>query len=217
MSSRPRQESNCTVSGGTATCTIFVVAPPGNDNYTIKAEDSASDVLASKTQTFTMVVGTNNTPSVTLQGVVALVTFTLPALTANTSQSGASITWSALDASGATIVGSTSFVNPITVTDGDLTGQTQLHVNGGSGATSVTLNAPTDTLTIDYTGQADNPFTLTPSGTGITGTASNVTPAVDDITFSGTTLDDAAHGGITTDLNYSEPTLFFTQPGGART
>ncbi len=151
----------------------------------------------------------------TLNGIVATVSFTIPALTANTSQSGTAVTWSALDADGGAIVGSASFVHAITVTDGDATGQTQLHVNGGSGSTTVTLTKPTDTLTLDYTGQADNPFSLTASGTGISGTSST-TPAVDDVTFTGTTLDSAAYGGLTSDTNYSEPTLFFLQPSGSQ-
>lgn len=210
----PAAGSNCTVSGGTATCTITVVAPPGTDNYTIEAENSSSQVLATQTQDITMTVGTNNTPSVTLHGVAALVNFTLPTLTANTSQSGATVTWSALDASGATIVGSATFYHPITVSDGDLTGQTTLHVNGGAASTTVTLTKPTDALTIDYTGQADNAFTLTASGTGISGSGSTA-PVVFDVTFTGTTLDDAAHGGLSSDVDWSEPTLFFYQTSGS--
>ncbi len=68
---------------------------------------------------------------------------------------------------------------------------------------------------LDYTGQADNPFSLTASGTGISGTSST-TPAVDDVTFTGTTLDSAAYGGLSSDTNYSEPTLFFTQASGSQ-
>lgn len=206
---------NCTASGGTATCTIPVAAPPGSVNYTITAEDAVPNALARKTQTIVIVQGTNNTPTVTLLGVVKTVNLSLPALTANSSQSGATVTWSALDASGAQIVGAANFDNPITVTDGDATGQTTLHVNGGAANTVQTLNAPGDALTMDYTGQADNPFSLTASGTGISGSG-NVTPTVFDVTFTGTTLDDAAHGGLNTDSNWSKPTLFFAQASGSQ-
>jgi len=212
----PASGSNCTVSGGDATCTITIPAPPGSVNYTFNAKDAGNHVLASLTTTLTNTVGQNNTASVTLNGVVATVTMTVPALTANTSESGATVTWSALDASGAQIVGSASFVHPITVTDNDATGQTQLHVNNGTGSTTVTLTKPTDTLTLDYTGQADNPFTIGWSGTGITSGTASTTPTVFDVTFTGTPLDDAAHGGLSGDLNWSEPTLFFLQPSGSQ-
>jgi hypothetical protein len=206
---------NCSVSGGTATCTIPAAAPPGTVNYTVSAEDAVPHVLARHTQNVTIVQGTNNTPTITLNGVVATVNVSLPALTANTSQSGAAVTWSALDASGAQIVGGATFDNTVTLTDGDATGQTQLHVNGGAGSSSVQVTKPGDTVTMDYTGQADNPFSVTASGTGITGSGS-VTPTVFDVTFTGTTLDDPAHGGINTDANWSEPTLFFSQPSGSQ-
>ncbi|HTD38500.1 MAG TPA: hypothetical protein VK669_13390 [Candidatus Limnocylindrales bacterium] len=208
---------NCTTSGAppTATCTIPVAAPPGSVNYTITAEDAVPNALARKTTTLTIVQGTNNTPTVTLLGIVKTVNISIPALTANTSATGATVTWSALDASGAQIVGSANFENPITVTDGDATGQTTLHVNGGAPNTVQTLNAPGDALTIDYTGQADNPFSITASGTGITGSG-NVTPTVFDVVLSGTTDDTAANGGLNTDSNFNAQTLFFAQPSGAQ-
>jgi hypothetical protein len=212
----PAANFNCTVSGGTATCTIPAAAPPGTVNYTVSAEDSGgAHVLARHTQDVVIVQGTNNTPTITLNGVVATVNVSLPALTANSSQSGAAVTWSALDASGAQIVGGATFDNTVTLTDNDATGQTQLHVNGGAGSSTVQVTKPGDTVTLDYTGQADNPFTVAASGTGISGSGS-VTPTVFDVTFTGTTLDDAGHGGVNTDSNWSEPTLFFAQPSGSQ-
>ncbi|HTD34949.1 MAG TPA: hypothetical protein VK665_14880 [Candidatus Elarobacter sp.] len=212
----PAANFNCTVSSGTATCTIPAAAPPGTVNYTVSAEDSGgAHVLARHTQDVVIVQGTSNTPTITLNGVVATVNVSLPALTANTSQSGAAVTWSALDASGAQIVGSASFDNTVTLTDGDATGQTQLHVNGGAGSSSVQVTKPGDTVTMDYTGQADNPFSVTASGTGVTGSGS-VTPAVFDVVLSGTTDDTTANGGLNTDPNYNAQTLFFAQPSGAQ-
>jgi hypothetical protein len=211
----PAANFNCTVSSGTATCTIPAAAPPGVVNYTVSAEEANNTVLARHTQDVTIVQGTANTPTITLNGVVATVNISLPALTANTSQSGAAVTWSALDASGAQIVGGATFDNTVTLTDGDATGQTQLHVNGGTGSSSVQVTKPGDTVTMDYTGQADNPFSVTATGTGVTGSGS-VTPTVFDVTFTGTTLDDAGHGGTNTDANWSEPTLFFAQPSGSQ-
>ncbi|HEX3465304.1 MAG TPA: hypothetical protein VHS78_14750 [Candidatus Elarobacter sp.] len=214
----PTAGSNCTVSGGTATCTIPVAAPPGTVNYTITAEwdtGHASAPLARKTLDVPITQGANNTPTVTLLGIVATVNASLPALTADTAQSAASVTWSALDASGAQIVGPDNFENAITLTDTDATLQTKLHVNGGAAAASVTLTKPGDAVTLDYTGQADNPFSLTASGTGITGGGS-VTPTVFDVTFTGLTLDDANHGGLSGDPNWSQPTMFFSGASGSQ-
>lgn len=194
-------------------CTIPVAAPPGTVNYTITAEDAVPNALARVTQDVTITQGTTNNPTLTLLGVVATVNILLPAITANASQSATPVTWSALDASGALIVG--TFDNAVTVKDNDGTGQTTLHVNGGSANVQQTLAAAGDSLTIDYTGQADNPFSVTASGTGITGSGS-VTPGVFDVTFTGTTLDDTGHGGKSTDPNWSEPTLFFSQASGSQ-
>jgi hypothetical protein len=206
---------NCTVTGGTATCTIAVAAPPGTVNYTITAEDAVPHALARKTLDVPINQGINNAVNVTLLGIVAHVNISLPALTADTAATGATVTWSALDASGAQIVGPDNFENPITVTDGDLTGQTTLHVDGGAANTVQTLSKPGNALTLDYTGQADNPFSITASGTGISGSGS-VTPTVFDITFTGTTLDDANHGGLSGDPNWSQPTVFFSGTSGSQ-
>jgi hypothetical protein len=213
----PTAGSNCSVSSGTATCTIAVAAPPGTVNYTVTAEwdtGHASAPLSRKTLDIAISQGQNNTPTVTLLGIVATVNASLPALTADNA-TGGTVTWSALDASGAQIVGPDNFENAITLTDADATLQTKLHVNGGAASTAVTLTKPGDTVTLDYTGQADNPFSLNASGTGITGGGS-VTPAVYDVTFTGTTLDDANHGGLSGDPNWSQPTIFFSGSGGSQ-
>ena len=205
---------NCTVSAGTATCTIPIAAPPGVVNYTITAEDAVPNALARKTQDVTIVQGTTNTPTVTLLGVVKTVSVVGPTLTANTSQTGASLTVSALDASGAQIVGTANFESAITLTDNDATGTTKLHLNGGGALSAVVTTKPGDAITIDYSGQATNSFTISASGTGITG-GGTITANVFDVTFTGTTLDDTAHGGLASDVNWSEPTVFFSQASGS--
>lgn len=206
---------NCTVSAGTATCSISVAAPPGTVNYTIQTLDGSNNVLDTGTQDETIAQGQANSISMTLHGIVKTVTISLPALTANTSQSAAGITVGALDASGAQITGSASFENPITLTDDDAAGQTLLSVNGGTAASAVTMNAPGDAITLSYAGQAVNPITVTASGTGITGSGS-VTPSVFDITFTGTSLDAAGNGGTSTDRNWGQQTLFFGSASGSQ-
>jgi hypothetical protein len=212
--------TNCTLSSGTETCTLSVLAPPGSVNYTFNATDG-TNTLSTLTTTIVNTVGTNNLPSITLLGVVSTVTIsgaTLSASDTSHATTGETLTVTAFDADGNQIVsGSTpaTYNNPITLTDNDATGQTQLSVNGHMGATSVVTNSPSEVVTLIYTGQAVNTFTITASGAGISGSGT-ISASVFDIAFSGTTNDDAAHGGLTTDPNYGQQTLFFTTTSGSQ-
>jgi hypothetical protein len=213
--------TNCTVSGGTETCTLSVIAPPGSVNYTFNATDGTT-TLATLTTTIVNTVGTNNLPSITLQGIVSgTVTVSGAALTANTSVTGGeTLTVTAYDADGNQIVnGSTSanYNNPITLTDNDATGQTQLSVNGHPAASSVVTSGPADVVKLTYTGQAANNFTISASGSGFSGSGT-ISVNDNDITFSsGTTNDDAGHGGLSSDPNWGQQTVFFTQASGSLT
>jgi hypothetical protein len=211
--------TNCTVSGGTETCTLSVIAPPGSVNYTFNATDG-TNVLSTLTTTIVNTVGTNNLPSITLQGIVAgTVSVSGAALTANTPvTAGETLTVVAYDADGNQIVnGSTSanYANPITLTDNDATGQTKLSVDGHPASSSVITSNPSDVVTLTYTGQAANAFTITASGTGFSG-GGTISVNVNDITFTGTTNDDAAHGGLSTDPNWGQQTVFFTATSGTQ-
>jgi hypothetical protein len=219
---------NCTVSGGTATCTVTIAAPPGSVNYTFNDDDSSLNVLATLTTTLTIVQGQSNLGlTAALQGVVKTVTVTGPTLAANSPLSigvhplgpiSNVVTVTAFDFSGAQIVNGTTptnYNNPITLTDTDPTGSTQLKVNGGTAASIVVVNSPADVVTIVYTGQAENNFTITAGGTGITG-GGTITTLVNDITFTGTTLDSAGNGGLNTDPNFGQQTLFFSSPSGSQ-
>ena len=211
--------ANCTISGGTETCTLSVIAPPGSVNYTFNATDGTS-TLSTLTTTIVNTVGTDNLSSVTLQGIVAgTVSVSGAALTANTPvTAGETLVVTAYDADGNQIVNGTTSANyehPITLTDNDATGQTKLSVDGHPASSSVITSNPSDVVTLTYTGQATNAFTITASGTGISGSGT-ISANVDDITFTGPTNDDAAHGGLTTDPNYGQQTLFFTQPSGTQ-
>jgi hypothetical protein len=216
---------NCTVSGGTETCTIPVAAPPGSVNYTISAEDGSNNVLATVTTTITIVQGTNNTPNnvVTLQGVVKTVSVTGAALTADTPANtgtppGNILTVTAEDADSNQIVNGTvsaNYANPITLTDNDATGSTKLSVNGGTASSAVTVNNPSDVVRVIYSGQAANNISITASGTGISG-GGTISTNVSDIVFTGTTDDTTANGGLAADPNYGQQTVFFAQPSGSQ-
>jgi hypothetical protein len=212
--------TNCTLSSGTETCTLSVLAPPGSVNYTFNATDG-TNTLSTLTTTIVNTLGTNNMPSITLLGVVSTVTIsgaTLSASDTSHATTGETLTVSAFDADGNQIVsGSTpaTYNNPITLTDNDATGQTQLSVNGNAAANSVVVNNPSDVVKLTYTGQATNAFTITASGTGISGSGT-ISASVFDIAFSGTTNDDAAHGGLSTDPNWGQQTLFFTTTSGSQ-
>ena len=211
--------ANCTISGGTETCTLSVIAPPGSVNYTFNATDGTT-VLSTLTTTIVNTIATNNLPSITLQGIVAgTVSVGGAALTANTPVTGGeTVTVVAYDPDGNQIVnGSTSanYNNPITLTDNDATGQTKLTVNGGAASSSVVTSNPSDVVKLTYTGQAANAFTITASGSGFSGSGT-ISVNVNDITFTGTTNDDAAHGGLSSDPNWGQQTVFFTTTSGTQ-
>ncbi len=228
---------NCSVTNNTATCTFTVITPPGSLNYTLKTFDSSNHVLSTVTNTVTITTGIANTINATLQGVVSTVSVSGATLNANDATyktSGEALTVTASDASGATIVDGTTpanYANPILLTDNDPTGQTKLSLNGAAGASSVTVTKPSDVVTLTYPGQAENPFTITASDPGatsypaITG-GGTISTAVNDITLTsnenpttpfGIYLDDANHGGLSSDTNWGQQTLFFYGTGGTLT
>jgi hypothetical protein len=213
---------NCTITGTTETCSAQIPAPPGSVNYTFNLEDASGDVLSTATQTFTIVAGTSN-PSlmVSLGGVVATVTVSvtgkaslIPSLTA---PAPITLNITAEDASGYTISGSTPYNNPFTLTTSDTSNATMLSVNGGSPADSVIVTAPTDSVSVVYTGEATSNATITASGTGVSGGGTIPAEAGTITLLSGTSLDDAANGGLATDPNFNQPTVFFTSTGVQQT
>jgi hypothetical protein len=207
--------TNCTLSVGTETCTIPVMAPPGTVNYTFAVGDG-THTLATLTANETLSQGTSNSLSVTLQGIASTVAVSGASIVANSNIGSEVLTVDASDVDGNVIAPPGNYNNPITLTDNDATGVTTLSVNGGAGAPSVVVNAPSDVVALKYNGQAINNFTITATGTGIAG-GGTITSNVDDITFTGTTLDDAGEGGLNTDPNWGQQTLFFATNSGAQT
>ncbi len=212
---------NCTVSGSTETCTFDVLAPAGSVAYQLNVEDTAGDVLSTGTQTFTITAGSANTLSMTLDAVPAAVTITGPTLTADTSSVGA-LTIAVADPAGGSIPASPAqtFTTPITITDNDTSGATALLLNAtsGVGSSSVQMTSSADVVNVIYSGRAPLPFTLTASGTGVSGSlqysvaSSNL--VYKPIVLSGTTVCDTSHGCSSGDANYNQPTVFINSAGG---
>jgi hypothetical protein len=226
---------NCTVSGGTETCTIVnVPAPPGTVNYTFgvyASTDGSGTALAQATVNETVVQGTLNTFSVTLSGVATTLAtnFTTAAMTANSPVTQTDVV-QVKDPSGARIVGTAPFDGgaTVTVTNNDTSGQTTLVAGTGGGsattcsANTCTLSHGADTVNLVYTGRAVSgsggpppvdSFTVTASSSGLTTATANLSITDLPITFDVTTLDDTAHGGQAGDPNYNQLTLFFASTG----
>jgi hypothetical protein len=227
---------NCTLTETSETCTITVLAPPGSVNYTFDLYDSTNangNKIGTKTATFTLAQGQNNTLSVGFQGIVSWVSFsaggTLIAGQPTIDASPMPLYVSAYDEDDNLInsnAGSTNFDNPISITIGDTSGATSLSVGASPncpGTSSVTMNAPTDSVWICYTGLATSGVSVSaseaaggPAGESITGEGS-ITSFLNTISLGGTTTCDANAGCAQTDPDYGQPTVFFSLPGSAQT
>jgi hypothetical protein len=221
--------ANCTTTSATETCTVAVPAPPGVVNYTFTVSDGTND-LATLTTDETMVQGTANTLSVTLKGIVHTVSLSVPNPETPQSASGnypQTVTLNAYDADGNLIVDPGAYANAITLTDPEAvtSAATNFSVNGGTARPSVTVNSPDDVLTLNYFAFAINTFTVATSGAipgGGTiacagaGSCDIIAGAPNDVTFTGYALDDAAHGGLVTDPNYGQQTVFFSSASGSQ-
>ncbi len=206
----------CSVSGTVETCTVTIPAPPGNVNYTFEIEDAAGNVLASTTQTLTIVAGSSNpvaTP-VTLSAMVKTVTLGTIAVSAGVAATFP-LSLGLDDADTDAIAGSANVANPITLTDSDTSGATQLAVNGGTPASTVTVNAPSDTIALIYSGAPVGPFSVAWSGMGITGGSAAMTGSIGAMVVSGTTVCTASAGCVSTDVDFNAPSMLFEATGAA--
>jgi hypothetical protein len=206
----------CSVSGSVETCTVAIPAPPGSVNYTFDIEDGSANILASATQTLTIVAGSSNTVAtpVTLLAMVKTVTIGTVAVTAGVAATFP-LALGLADADGNAISGAASVANPITLTDSDTTGATKLSVNGGTPATTVIVNAPSDVVALAYNGSPVAPFSVAWSGAGITAASLAMGGSVGPIVLTGTTVCTTSAGCFPTDADYNAPTLFFEATGAA--
>ena len=209
---------NCTSGPSGETCTVPIPAPTGSVTYQFDLFDVPGHKLATNTLTFTVLPGVGNQSfSAVLQGIVVSVVVTAPTLNPGTSFSGA-ITVQAFDASGAPITGSAPYNNPFTLTDNDSTGHTSLTDNGTTGPT-ITVNGPNDVVILNYDGTSIVSFTITANVPGQNGGGGGGTVTVNQnnaVSFTGTVADDPAHGGLPSDPNYNQDTLFFVRTGQTR-
>jgi hypothetical protein len=145
--------SNCPASGSQGYgCTATVTAAVGPHTFVVclySQPNATGPVLSTGTATATIGLGVANTVSLTLDGVAASITISL----ANTAPTvgtpvNVKLVVNVLDASGAIIVGSAPYTNPVTLTDSDTSGATKL--------SSTVLTSPSDVsnLTLNYTGAA---------------------------------------------------------------
>ena len=162
--------SSCAGATGTRTCTIYIPAPPGTDDFVFTTYDQApaagtttfsanANILSIGKVTQTINLGVTNVVNVSLGGVIASLT-TTPV--SESAAAGAASTYTlaitAADADGyAIIAGSTDpYNNPIavTVTETGGTNVTSLTLGGasGSGTSSVQMTQSTQTVTVLYSG-----------------------------------------------------------------
>lgn len=237
--------TNCYTNGsGYKECTIVVQAPAGNDSFAWNLYDAAATpvgcnlgtatpctgdsghILSTFTGNDNVVAGTtNNLGTFTLNPVIA--SFTLgftPTLVAGTPSTGWTVTLTAKDASGATIVAPGSYVNssgtlaPVTLTSSlqglpspfnsisTTSGAISFVSDGGTPAATGVFNKPGDTVTVDYGGLAIPSWTLTGSCTP-TCTATNQTVTL------GATLGAATVGSVCND-SYDSCTTGTTSVAG---
>ncbi len=166
--------ASCTATaGGGRTCSVTVTAPVGSDTFSeiLYASTNGTGAALSQNQTTaTIVAGKSNVVNMTLEGVVASIVLALGNTTpAQSVAATIPLTVTIKDASGAAIIGSDPFTNPITLTDSDTSGATTL--------SKTTLSSPADAagLSVAYTGAAIASATFSASATGVA--AANITPA----------------------------------------
>lgn len=163
--------SGCTVAGP--------VSPPGVvDAYSFTIYSSTGGTgtaLGTGMARFTPVAGQDNSTSVTMLGIPYTVTIAGVPTTwiADTSHTGASaqaLTVTVADAGGNTITG--TYAHKVTISDPNSSTNHSTSLSGtnagtGCPGTCVDLTASTDTVSLAYGGLAENPVTLTSSGTNL--------------------------------------------------
>jgi hypothetical protein len=191
----------------TTACSGAVIAPAGSDTFTVILYDGTNgsgNALSTATTTQTIIAGAANSVNETFNGVVTSLAVALGASgTAGTSAS-LPLTVTALDADGNTIVGPGSYVTangtPVTIalSDSDATGATT--------PSQTNFTAPTSGITLNYTGLALAPATLTAKATGYTSATVTFAPTLQPIVATPNVLDlyATSGGGSTEAFSASE-------------
>jgi hypothetical protein len=193
--------SACTASATGRTCTAIFPAPPGTVDVVFTSYDKApvggafpagANELATATLAgLTVVLGTDNSFSVALGGVVSSITLVPGFRSLDAAVSGSyPLGVTAFDADGNMIVagsvtatnGSSSetdtYANPITLTVSAGGSDTALSLNGTTAASSVTLTKSSDGVTVAYDGAAASGYSATigASASGATGATATFAP-----------------------------------------
>jgi hypothetical protein len=180
------------ISPGTCPCTVSgPPSPPGrSDTYLVQTFDAnggAGNNLDSGTVSVTPTAGQDNPVAITLSGVPATVAISnVPAaFNAGTGSQAQALSITVKDAVGATIIG--SYANAVTVSDPDANGTQGSQITGTNPGTCtgtcVTLTGSADTATLNYGGLAENPVTITASGTNVTAVPATFTPVLAAISY----------------------------------
>jgi streptogramin lyase len=198
--------SACTTVSGGRTCTITITAPAGDDDFVFGLYDappvngaipSTAHELGVAGVTQTIAAGTTNTIIAPISAIIA----GFSGSTTNLSEAAdgnthtVALVISPTDFGNNTITAGSAnapYANPITATVGDGSkGYTQLSLNGGAPATSVTLTKVTDTVQAVYNGDGTSSYTAT-------------------VNLSAPALN--GQGGATTESLTLTPVLFITNP-----
>ncbi len=195
-------------------CSISAAAPAGDDDLVVSTYDAVPDgsggfpsanMLDTGVTHITIVQGQDNSVNVTLGGIPAVLELSVdnPNVYYNAHLYGAmpyNVEVTALDATGASIIGSDPYANPITLSpsEGAVT------VNGSA---STTVTAPTDLVTIVDTPTVASHFsTLAATASGATSATASYTVEQLGATFPFTTNagPTALASGTTGDMYYGD-------------
>lgn len=166
-----------TVVNCTTVCNGTVVAPVGNDTFTVKlysGTNAGGGLLASGSTTQAILVGQANSIAVTLNGVVAHLAVAVATGATLGTAAAVAVTVSAQDASGNTIIGPGSYVdasgNPVTIS---------LATSDATNAplTVGTVTAPGTSVSLNYTGASIASADVTATATGLTTATATLAPA----------------------------------------
>jgi hypothetical protein len=210
--------SNCTASAGGQTCTATLQGALGQDAWAIKSYvtgNGTGTAVSLNTGTLTVLSGVANVLSLTLNPVLASLTFVPVAYSANaTATSTLPLVLQAKDTAGAIIIGPGTYVtaanvaNPIALSSSS--SHVALQTSGGTAATAtLTTTGTNDLAQLAYDG------TLVAGSQAITASATGITTATLALTLT------LAAGGLSVptsialgeDLSTTSTTLAISEPG----
>lgn len=165
--------------------------PPGSDSFTLTTYDATGGtgrVVSKASATYTITAGQTNSNTITLNGVPASLSVSgVPSGTAGTAFGSAqSFSVAARDADGNTILG--TYANPVSLADSDSSGATTIATSGSDSPAAGQLLSSSDSVSLNYTGLAITPATITASASGATNGTGTFTPTLQAIVYNGATV-----------------------------